>query len=354
MSLSLDELAKIVSEVYKRNAEYEKLFNKLDNACNEAHVDNHCDNSFNYGNIDISFIPQLRTIFNILQRTEIENDTYIKDVNLDIDDPCPYYKYWFYYKIINNNLKEDDIEELMTTLNENIRGIYRNILGIRCKFYANSLYDVKIMKVLYDHIFIFNNEKNNPNLIEKIKKSEFCTYLKEYFNQIFVDKTITCSHFSPYAFCMEYNKHLTGIINLKEISDLSCESNENVTPYTSYLNSRKQVVEEEATNMGNGVSQLPFPDKNSLEVTQTENAQNSNLSSNNTIIGTGVVGVSSILFLLYKFTSLGSLIRRRKRGINDVMKKYQEGNTDVLLLKNSEGANINYDNNEYNLAYTPV
>ncbi|CAI7721734.1 PIR protein [Plasmodium vivax] len=311
MPLTLDDLAKI--KVYKGNVEYEKLFHELDNACNEANDDNYCGY-----------------------------------------DPCVYYKYWFYYKIINNNLETNDIKEIKNIWNVNIEGIYEILTDKRCIFYADSLYDVKIMKVLYDHIFIFNDEKNNPNITEKIKKCELCKHLKEYLKKIFKDKPVICSHGSPYAFCMEYNKHLKGINNLKDIIDLSCENNEKLSHYTSYLNSREQVVEEKATDMGNGVSQSPIPEKNSLEITLPENAQDSNLSTNNTVICTCVVGVSSILFLLYKFTSLGSLIRRRKGGIKGVVKRYQEGNTDLLLLPNSEGTNIYFDNNQYNLAYTPV
>ncbi|VVA00064.1 PIR protein [Plasmodium vivax] len=352
MSLSLDQLAKI--EVYKRNAKYEKLFHELDNACNEENVDNYCNDSYEYSKIKKSFIPQLRKIFYILKRTKTQKDIYIKVRNLGSHDPCLYYKYWFYYKIINSDLKTDDIKKLMYIWDENVQRIYTNIWEKWCKFYAKSLDDVKIMKVLYDHIFIFNDEKNNPNITEKIKKCELCKHLKEYLKKIFEDNPVICSDGSPYAFCMEYNKHLKGIINLKDIIDLSCENNEKLSHYTSYLNSREQVVEEKATDMGNGVSQLPIPEKNSLEITLPENAQDSNLSTNNTVICTCVVGVSSILFLLYKFTSLGSLIRRRKGGIKGVVKRYQEGNTDLLLLPNSEGTNIYFDNNQYNLAYTPV
>ncbi|SCA59710.1 VIR protein [Plasmodium vivax] len=282
MPLTLDELAMI--EAYKGNDEYKKLFNKLDNACNEESVNNPCEKSFNYGNIETSFIPQLRKIFYILKRTKTQKDIYIKDRNIGSHDPCLYYKYWFYYKTINNNHKTVDIKELKRIWQINIGGIYNNFWEEPCNFYANSLDDVKIMKVLYDHIFIFKDENNNPNLIEKIKKCEFCNHLKEYIKQIFGDKTITCSDGSPYAFCMEYNKHLKGIINLNDIIDLSCENNEKLSHYTSYLNSREQVVEEKATDMGNGVSQSPIPEKNSLEITLPENAQDSNLSTNNTVI----------------------------------------------------------------------
>ncbi|SCA60768.1 VIR protein [Plasmodium vivax] len=352
MSLSLDDLAKI--EVYKGNAKYEKLFHELDNACNEEKDDNYCKDSYQHSKINKSFIPQLRKIFYILKRTKLQNDIYIKGMNLGSYDPCLYYKYWFYYKIINSNLKTDDIEVLMYIWNENIRGIYRNIWEKWCKFYAKSLDDVKIMKLLYDHIFIFKDENNNPNLIEKIKKCEFCNHLKEYIKQIFGDKTITCSDLSPYAICMEYNNHLKEFFKLDEINNLSCEGSENDSHYPSQVNSHEQVIEEGKTNMEDGATELQISEKNSPAITQPEKAQNNNLSTNNTIIGTSILGVSSFLFLLYKFTSLGSLIRRRKKGINGVMKKYQEGNTDVLLLQNSEGTNINYDNNQYNLAYTPV
>ncbi|CAI7721764.1 PIR protein [Plasmodium vivax] len=352
MSLSLDQLAKI--EVYKRNAKYEKLFHELDNACNEENVDNYCNDSYEYSKIKKSFIPQLRKIFYILKRTKTQKDIYIKDRNLGSHDPCLYYKYWFYYKIINSDLETNDIKEIKKIWNVNIQEIYSSILEKWCKFYAKSLDDVKIMKLLYDHIFIFNDESSNPNLMEKIKKCVFCIHLKEYLKQIFRENPITCSHSSPYAFCMEHNNHLKEIIKLEEINNLSCESNENVSHYTSRLNSHEQVIKEEKINMGEGAPELVISEKDPLEVIRPENAQDSDLSTKNTIIGTSVLGVSSLLFLLYKFTSLGSLIRRRKKGINGVMKKYQEGNTDVLLLQNSEGTNINYDNNQYNLAYTPV
>ncbi|KMZ76907.1 hypothetical protein PVIIG_06170 [Plasmodium vivax India VII] len=298
MSLSLDDLAKI--KVYKGNVEYEKLFHELDNACNEANDDNYCKDSYQHIKINKSFIPQLRKIFYILKRTKLQNDIYIKDRNLGSHDPCLYYKYWFYYKIINSDLKTDDIEELKKIWHRNIQKIYRTLIEKECKFYAKSLDDVKIMKVLYDHIFFFNDKKDNTSLMEKIKKCEFCKHLIVYLNQVIKKKPITCSDGSPYAFCMEYNNHLKGIINLKDIIDLSCENNEKLSHYTSYLNSREQVVEEKATDMGNGVSQLPISEKNSPAITLPGNAQDNDLSTNNTVICTSVVGVSSILFLLYK------------------------------------------------------
>ncbi|KMZ88867.1 hypothetical protein PVBG_06263 [Plasmodium vivax Brazil I] len=298
MTISLDELAN--KEVYKGNAEYENLFNKLDNTCNEKSDHNPCEKSFKYGKIDESFIPQLKKIFNILKRTKIQNGKYINVVNLGNHDPCLYYKYWFYYKIINSNLKTDDIEVLMYIWNENIRGIYRNIWEKECKFYAKSLDDVKIMKVLYDHIFFFNDKKDNTSLMEKIKKCEFCKHLIVYLNQVINKKPITCSHGSPYAFCMEYNNHLKEFFKLDEINNLSCEGSENDSHYPSQVNSHEQVVEEEARNMQDDASQLQFSDKNSLKITLPENAQDSNLSTNNTIIGTSILGVSSFLFLLYK------------------------------------------------------
>ncbi|CAG9474510.1 unnamed protein product [Plasmodium vivax] len=282
MTISLDELAN--KEVYKGNAEYEKLFNKLDNTCNEESFHNPCEESYNYGEIDKSFTPQLRKIFHILKRTQMQNDTYIKDVKLGSDDPCLYYKYWFYYKTINNNLETNDIKEIKKIWNVNIQGIYSSILEKLCNFYANSLDDVKIMKVLYDHIFIFKDENNNPNLIEKIKKCEFCNHLKEYIKQIFGDKTIKCSHGSPYAFCMEYNNHLKEFFELDEINNLSCEGSENDSHYPSQVNSHEQVIEEGKTNMEDGATELQISEKNSPAITQPEKAQNNNLSTNNTII----------------------------------------------------------------------
>ncbi|KNA01615.1 hypothetical protein PVNG_06004 [Plasmodium vivax North Korean] len=290
----------ICCDVYKGNDECKKLFNKLDNTCNDESVHNPCEESFNYGKINKSFIPQLKNIFNILKRNKIQNDKYINVMNLGGYDPCVYYKYWFYYKIINNNLETNDIKEIKNIWNVNIEGIYSSILGKWCNFYAKTLDDVKIMKVLYDHIFIFNDKQNNPNLMEKIKKCEFCKHLKEYLNQTFKKRPIKCSDSSPYAFCMEYNNHLKEFFKLDEINNLSCEGSENDSHYPSQVNSHEQVIEEGKTDMGNGVSQLPISEKNSPAITLPGNAQDNDLSTNNTVICTSVVGVSSILFLLYK------------------------------------------------------
>ncbi|SBT73582.1 PIR protein [Plasmodium ovale] len=71
----------------------------------------------------------------------------------------------------------------------------------------------------------------------------------------------------------------------------------------------------------------------------------------NTIVSSAssVLGVSALLFMLYKFTPLGSLINNRRGGINtwDI----NEEGYDQNLLFTPELGNTNSNNNNYNIGY---
>ncbi|SBT57784.1 PIR Superfamily Protein [Plasmodium ovale wallikeri] len=351
MSLSLDVLAK--TDLYKIIPEYDNLFNALDNVCIPQYDKSYICDSFESADIPESFKGQLQKIFNILKRSKDEKDIYINTNILGKHKSCVFYKYWFFHKIIKHNSDEIDIRKLYEIWNINTIGIYGALYGGRCKFHAETLEDVKIMKILYDHIFFFNNTSINSNALDKIKKCEYCNHLKNYLSNTFRHFPIKCTVGSSYSLCREYNDHLQEIIDLDELSSLSCESGENASHCPLYSKLREQDTEGMESVIAGREDLTSRTQENSEISGSNENLEGNNIDVKNIIGGTSVLGIPFILFYLYKFTSFGSLIRRRTGWIAKMLKNSQE-NKDELILRDSETENINFDNIQYNLAYTTV
>ncbi|SBT74106.1 PIR protein [Plasmodium ovale] len=350
MDQSLDDLAN--KEFYKGNPEYVKLFEDLDNVCN-ANEHNYTCETLKYKDIEKSFVPKLEKFFNILKRSITHNKIYLNHISSLKHDPCVYYKYWFYHKIINHNSEEINFSKLNQIWSNNLADIYGLFLTEHCKFFAKNLEDVKILKVLYDHILFFNNTENNYNFIDKIKKCEFCNKLERYIKKTFNGLPVKCTHGSSYAFCVEYNGNLKEIIDLDKLSSLSCESGVNESHCPLYSKLHEQDTKGMESVMGRSGDVTSRTQEDAETSGSTENLEGSNLHVKNIIGGTGIFGISFILFYLYKYTSFGSLIRRRTGWITNRWKNTQK-NREELILRDSETENINFDNTQYNLTYTTV
>ncbi|SBT84818.1 PIR protein [Plasmodium ovale] len=299
-----------------------------------------------------SFVPKLEKIFTILKRSITHNKIYLNHISSLKHDPCVYYKYWFYHKIINHNSKEINFSKLNQIWSNNATDIYGLFPSEQCKFFAKNLEDVKILKVLYDHILFFNNTENDYNFIDKIKKCKFCNHLERYIKKTFKVLPIKCTHGSSYAFSVEHKGNLKEIIDLDTLSSLSCESGVNESHCPLYSKLHEQVAE--------GTASLIEDRRDVTSRTQdarihdfVENNEDNKLDVKNVIGGISVLGTSFILFYLYKFTSFGSLIRRRIGWITNMWKNPQE-EKEVLLLRDSKSPNINFDNTQYTIAYNPV
>ncbi|SBT53897.1 PIR Superfamily Protein [Plasmodium ovale wallikeri] len=351
MGHSLNDLAE--AEIYKGNDNFVKLFNDLDKVCTEEDYVGYPCQSFEYMNVKEPFKSQLQKIFTILQRNKAHDNIYLNEVASGNHKSCVYYKYWFYHKIISHNTEKINFKELNQIWSKNTMNIYNLFLPEHCKFRAKNLEDVKILKVLYDHIFFFNSVDNNYNFNEKIKKCEFCKHLDNYLKQEFKNSLITCASASSIAFCVEYNGNLKKIIDLNELSSLSCESDTNVLQCPSYSKSQQPHTGEMLSGTG-GEESLPVIQADATPQGLPQNPEERNLSVQNIIGGVSVLGISSILFLLYKYTSLGHLVRSRTTWIKDTWRTPQEIDNEILLLDDSETYHINSDNPQYNIAYNTV
>ncbi|SBT55991.1 PIR Superfamily Protein [Plasmodium ovale wallikeri] len=348
MPLTLDQLAK--EEPFTNNSNVLKLFNELDKVCttNDPHP-----KACVYSNRIISnkpFTELLRKIFSILKNSLHKEDIYFKGNIHPKFDLCVYYKYWFYRQIINSELGEKDVEELFREFRMNKLAIIESLYD-PCKINTKTLKDVKIIKALYDHILFPSSEDESHNVIKEIKKCEFCDYFKSSLENVMQNSKIICHTFSPNAFCMEHSSHLNSIINLDDLSSLSCEYDaknthkhrNNVLPVSDNLESEHQIASA-VNSMQHQGSDLD---------TQSDHAipEDNNVLAKSTIGGVTTFGIFFTLFSLYKFTSLGSSMRRRTTWFTNIWNNAQDEERELLLLGNSEQVHINSLQDQYNLAY---
>ncbi|SBS93315.1 PIR Superfamily Protein [Plasmodium ovale curtisi] len=116
----------------------------------------------------------------------------------------------------------------------------------------------------------------------------------------------------------------------------SCESSsQSLAPMSTKTRNHLNELPQEKTDMRNE------PDVSLQEENGNTNTIVSSASS--------VLGVSALLFMLYKFTPLGSLINNRRGGINtwDIN---EEGYDENLLFSSALG-NTNSNNNNYSIGY---
>ncbi|SBT51310.1 PIR Superfamily Protein [Plasmodium ovale wallikeri] len=113
--------------------------------------------------------------------------------------------------------------------------------------------------------------------------------------------------------------------------------------------SSSQALASVSTETENLLKQVP--PKNTAVYTEPDTGLQEENGSTNTIVSSAssVLGVSALLFMLYKFTPLGSLINNRRGGINtwDVN---EEGYDENLLFSSALG-NTNSNNNNYSIGY---
>ncbi|SBT00239.1 PIR Superfamily Protein [Plasmodium ovale curtisi] len=184
--------------------------------------------------------------------------------------------------------------------------------------------DVKIIKVLYDHIFYFNNMESDFNALGKIKKCEYCNNLKNYVRITFKQFPILCTVGSSYSLCREYNDHIKESIKLEELSNLSCENGAKV--YHCSLHSKLQ--QPSAGGMA------PVGESKDVISRKQEDVPTHAFAEINEVNKLDIKNV------------IGG-------GITNKWKNTQK-EKEVLLIRDSETESINFDNIQYNIACNPI
>ncbi|SBT01838.1 PIR Superfamily Protein, partial [Plasmodium ovale curtisi] len=339
MDSSLDELAK--KKPFGVNSEFENYFNELDNVCTSNDNYGTCE-LFKNMDVDESVKLEMQQILTTLKRSISQKNIYLRDTSSLKYDSCMYYKYWFYLKLIKDNTGKINISRIKRAWQRKQNIIYP-FPHEPCRFHANTMEDIKILKILYDYIFFSNSARDTYNLISDIQKCEYCKHLKNYLERTFKKFPIECAHSSSNAFCVDYNVHFKQIINLDELSSLSCENDEILSQCPLYSNTSKQASEDRTSDIGEGEIKISnFPGDN-VQFSHNIYSDGSYLENKNVIGGISVLGISFVLFFLYKFTSFRSLICRRTGWITKMWKN-PYGDKEELLLRDSATNNINSGN----------
>ncbi|SBS91126.1 PIR Superfamily Protein [Plasmodium ovale curtisi] len=150
-------------------------------------------------------------------------------------------RYWFYQKLITDNIYTEGINEINTNWKRQMNA-FSNSIRIPSKFHANTLEDVKIIKVLYDHI-LFPSIRKKENVLKGIEKCEFCDYFKNNVQDFIIDNKNTCPTASPYVFCMEHNDHLKISIDLNDVLSLTHVNTMLIIP--TNINTKKLLEKKE-------------------------------------------------------------------------------------------------------------
>lgn len=232
------------------NSEFENYFNELDHVCTSNDNYGTCE-LFKNMDVDESVKLSMQQIFTTLKRSISQKNIYLRDTSSLKYDSCMYYKYWFYLKLIKDNTGKINISRIKRAWQRKQNIIYP-FPHEPCRFHANTMEDIKILKVLQDYIFFSNSARNTYNLISDIQKCEYCKHLKNYLEKTFKKFPIECAHSSSNAFCMDYNVHFKQIINLDELSSLSCENDEILSQCPLYSNIKKQASEDRTSEIGEG------------------------------------------------------------------------------------------------------
>ncbi|SBS94349.1 PIR Superfamily Protein [Plasmodium ovale curtisi] len=354
MSLTLDDLAK--EKPFANDSEYERLFKELNKVCTSD--DNYQNivpcNTFDNVAKGKTFKSHLQIIFTLLRRNHVKNNIYLNNIKPLKYDSCVYYKYWFYHKLINDNIENKDINEIKKAWKMHMNNFFSSFY-VPCKFHAKTLNDVKIIKVLYDHILFFNNTDDKYNLKKEIVACDFCEHLKGSLKDFVKKGKSTCTTYSPYALCMEYNDHLKtkDIVDLKELSSLSCEKNGNVSHQHNIAHLSDQFSKDRALISGESDNGMPNTDSDLGTFIDDANPDAVKSYARNVIGGVTISGIPLILYFLYKFTTLGTFLRHRIRWIRNISQKSEE-NVEESLLLCSKREHISMHSSQYNIEYNPA
>ncbi|KNA00149.1 hypothetical protein PVNG_03489 [Plasmodium vivax North Korean] len=146
----------------------------------------------------------------------------------DSTKKCFYFKYWFYYYLIKNQISESIINEIFNHFfgengEDDILKGYREQHSETCPIYRMELDKIKNIKILYDYLENYKNATNKSNIEEKIKESECCNSFNELIEEY--NKKVACvstDNNKDYCSELEYCRKIYQEIELKV---LECVNN---------------------------------------------------------------------------------------------------------------------------------
>ncbi|SBT55730.1 PIR Superfamily Protein [Plasmodium ovale wallikeri] len=277
-------------------------------------------------------------LVNNLKRIGNEEKMNLLEIDNKENQVCTYFKYWFLDQILDKGFNDDHIEKLFEKLDEK-KG---NFVKANCEFYPMKLYDIMIMKKIYNYYAFYhayNGEQEK--IIREISKSKYCENIKNgIIYSDYYDSTCSRSPYNNKGICKEFNNYIKNHIKFEKnkLSSIKCAADQS------------PLIEDK---------QLEYKISDDKQLTESEDAEidsqtteDSGLtgSSMATVLPVSFVGTFSVLFLLYKFTPFRSFLNPQIQRMKSLWKN-EDQEANELLINNYETEDSDTENKEYNITY---
>ncbi|SCA83352.1 Plasmodium vivax Vir protein, putative, partial [Plasmodium vivax] len=323
---------------------------------------------------------------------------------------CFYLKYWIYDQLISNDVSQDHFSQFFNLWNENKGKKYP---GCDCKFEITNLRKVNLLKQAYDYFLFLEAYETTAKIHENVSTMNYCKYIEDakaaYLSYPYIcerSNTENCKEFKKYiAPHMKTDDNSSIICNMVLSSNPGSEEaiqglkRPDHNLYSGTVEAQGPKVEGEGTTLTTGIEREsagaklesePGKEQDIILKSEAEEEISSpgpilhhqkkddgtdhdlpnelpgvegdrfssllgtssegNGSPIKTITSASMVGIPSIIFLLYKFTPIRTWIDPRIRKTKNVLRNgVNESNELQSNDYNFDHADM--DINRYNIAY---
>ncbi|EDL47205.1 variable surface protein Vir21, putative [Plasmodium vivax] len=291
-----------------------------------------------------------------------------EDISVDKHKLCFYLKYWFYDQVIAKEIKNAQITQLLSIWERNKRE-----KSFECEHDVKSLPIIKKLKEYYDYYLFFEAYNNTDNMNKEICNKKYCKYLEDarYSYLLFTTKCFSKNDNSVKEYCNEFIEYIMEYLKIYDKSSISCQpvesSEEEDTSHQEEVKASGKVspprgvrgVEEdeddddiaeepgteeegEEVKMGFGspftpgfhtpgrsISHRSTEIDNLMPIVYPSPTSEDTSRKTSTVASVSSVGIGCTLYLLYKFTPVGSFLYPRVQNIKNKINNLIGGQTEV-------------------------
>ncbi|SBT84587.1 PIR protein [Plasmodium ovale] len=272
--------------------------------------------------------------------------------------------------------EEDEEEDEEKDVDGDCDKILSELVSSNCHVHKMNLCQTEYIKLLCDYLKSYPDETNKLTIANEINKSNYCSSFNKIIN-LYNDKTKCKDDNSNNEYCqkkpeIQSNELYVDVSDARPLErGTGSDSTTCEMQCITYIDESYKILSTSLTSCPYGSNKEPCV--NSLQPPvvingektyqldqiiheHTEDELNSHMNSKSTgststtlTSASSVLGIPLLLFMLYKFTPLGSMVNNRKSK-KDKWKTNEERYNQHLLY-NTELRNINSNNIKYNIAY---
>ncbi|KMZ95686.1 hypothetical protein PVMG_05830 [Plasmodium vivax Mauritania I] len=210
---SLDNLAKdrIVNFHYYSKLENSNLFKFYEKYNGDTDLDSALLSFAKFDEIPKVYNEGIyKKLWNNLYRLSKYTE-YFSNIQEKNDKICAYLKFWFYDRILSENVKAVDINTFLARWEEFKKHVFQSN-DCPCDFFPIKLKEIKEIKQLYDYMVFHEDLKLEGDIHEKMCNGINLNLLKESIG-IYIQKVVECGCDNNSAYCKEFNEYIKKHVN---------------------------------------------------------------------------------------------------------------------------------------------